>query len=109
MDSAQTLSITTGTTCCSAPASAPPARIWSRDRHDRRDITTQFMFLALLRKAVNDEPGTWPEILVVFDGEEHGHGVALLDRDGADRCQDEPACVGMELTSGGNVRAVFTG
>lgn len=47
-----------------------PAQIWSRDRDDRRDITTQFMFFALLRKAVNDELGSWPEILVVFDGEE---------------------------------------
>ena len=47
-----------------------PAQIWSRDPDDRRDITTQFMFFALLRKAVNDELGTWPEILVVFDGEE---------------------------------------
>jgi DNA polymerase I len=28
------------------------------------------MFFALLRKAINDELGTWPEILVVSDGEE---------------------------------------
>ena len=47
-----------------------PAQIWSRDPGDKRDLTTEFMFFALLRKAVNDELGTWPEILVVFDGEE---------------------------------------
>ncbi len=35
---------------------------------DRRDITTQFMFFALLRKAVTGELDGWPEILVVFDG-----------------------------------------
>jgi 5'-3' exonuclease len=46
-----------------------PARIWSRDPGNRRDITTQFMFFALLRKAVTAELGSWPEILVVFDGE----------------------------------------
>jgi hypothetical protein len=28
------------------------------------------MFFALLRKAVGDEPGSWPEIIVVFDGEQ---------------------------------------
>lgn len=45
-----------------------PAQIHSRDA-DRRDITTQFMFFALLRKAVIGELDGWPEILVVFDGE----------------------------------------
>lgn len=47
-----------------------PAQIWSRDPENRRDITGQFMFFALLRKAVNDELGTWPEVIVVFDGED---------------------------------------
>lgn len=47
-----------------------PAEIYSRDI-SRRDITTQFMFFGLLRKAVTAELDAWPEILVVFDGE-HG-------------------------------------
>lgn len=47
-----------------------PAQIWSRGLGERRDITTQFMFFALLRKAVNDELGGWPEVLVVFDGQD---------------------------------------
>jgi len=47
-----------------------PAEVWSRDLC-RRDITTQFMFFALLRKAVVAELDCWPEIIVVFDGE-HG-------------------------------------
>ena len=51
-----------------------PAQIFSRDApDDRRDITTQFMFFALLRKAINDELGDWPEVIVVFDGQ---HGAA---------------------------------
>ncbi|OHV63663.1 5'-3' exonuclease H3TH domain-containing protein [Pseudofrankia sp. BMG5.36] len=49
-----------------------PAQIYSRDSA-RRDITTQFMFFALLRKAVTAELGSWPEVFVVFDGE---HGAA---------------------------------
>lgn len=48
-----------------------PAQILSRDTHDPRDLTTQFMFFALLRKGINDELGDWPEVIVVFDGE-HG-------------------------------------
>lgn len=47
-----------------------PAEIFSRDEA-RRDITTQFMFPALLRKGINDELVSWPEVIVVFDGE-HG-------------------------------------
>jgi DNA polymerase-1 len=57
---------------------ATPAEIYSRDP-TRRDITTQFMFFALLRKAITAELGTWPELLVVFDGE---HGAA--DRQATD-------------------------
>ncbi|WP_045875814.1 5'-3' exonuclease H3TH domain-containing protein [Pseudofrankia sp. DC12] len=51
---------------------ATPAQIYSRDPA-RRDITTQFMFFALLRKAITAELAGWPEVLVVFDGE---HGAA---------------------------------
>lgn len=47
-----------------------PAEISSRDE-SHTDITTQFMFPALLRKGINDEFETWPEVIVVFDGE-HG-------------------------------------
>jgi DNA polymerase-1 len=47
-----------------------PAQIMSRDS-EPRDITTQFMFFALLRKAVTTELRSWPEIIAVFDGE-HG-------------------------------------
>ena len=47
-----------------------PAEIFSRDE-THRDITTQFMFAALLRKGIRDELPTWPEVIVVFDGE-HG-------------------------------------
>jgi DNA polymerase I len=49
-----------------------PAQILSRDRPGR-DITTQFMFFALLRKGINDEFSCWPEVIVVFDGQ---HGAA---------------------------------
>jgi DNA polymerase-1 len=47
-----------------------PAQIMSRDQDGRRDITTQFMFFALLRKGINDELGLWPEVIVVFDGQD---------------------------------------
>jgi DNA polymerase-1 len=47
-----------------------PAQIWSRDQDDKRDITTQFMFFALLRKGINDEFVSWPEVIVVFDGQD---------------------------------------
>ena len=47
-----------------------PAQIMSRDS-EPRVITTQFMFFALLRKAVTSELRSWPEIIAVFDGE-HG-------------------------------------
>ena len=47
-----------------------PAQIWSRDEHDKRDLTTQFMFFALLRKGINDELPDWPEVVVVFDGQD---------------------------------------
>src|ERR1700733_12778810 len=50
-----------------------PAQIFSRDETDKRDITTQFMFFALLRKGINDEFSQWPEVMVVFDGQ---HGAA---------------------------------
>jgi DNA polymerase I len=46
-----------------------PAQIWSRDSRDKRDLTTEFMFFALLRKGINDELPGWPEVVVVFDGE----------------------------------------
>jgi DNA polymerase I len=47
-----------------------PAQIWSRDEHDRRDLTTEFMFFALLRKGINEELPGWPEVVVVFDGQD---------------------------------------
>jgi DNA polymerase I len=47
-----------------------PAQIWSRDEHDKRDLTTEFMFFALLRKGINEELPGWPEVVVVFDGED---------------------------------------
>ena len=46
-----------------------PAQIWSRDPHDKRELTTEFMFFALLRKGINEELPDWPEVVVVFDGE----------------------------------------
>jgi len=46
-----------------------PAQIWSRDEQPA-DLTTQFMFFALLRKGINDELPQWPEVIVVFDGED---------------------------------------
>jgi DNA polymerase-1 len=46
-----------------------PAQIWSRDEPDKRDLTTEFMFFALLRKGINSELPGWPEVIVVFDGE----------------------------------------
>jgi DNA polymerase-1 len=47
-----------------------PAQIMSRDASGKRDLTTQFMFFALLRKGINDEFGRWPEVMVVFDGQD---------------------------------------
>jgi DNA polymerase-1 len=47
-----------------------PAQIWSRDPHDKRDLTTEFMFFALLRKGINEELPGWPEVVVVFDGQD---------------------------------------
>jgi hypothetical protein len=46
-----------------------PAQIWSRDPHDKRELTTEFMFFALLRKGINEELPGWPEVVVVFDGQ----------------------------------------
>jgi DNA polymerase-1 len=46
-----------------------PAQIFSRDEHNKRDITTQFMFFAQLRKSINDDLDDWPEVIVVFDGQ----------------------------------------
>jgi DNA polymerase-1 len=46
-----------------------PAQIWSRDPHDKRELTTEFMFFALLRKGINSELPGWPEVVVVFDGQ----------------------------------------
>jgi len=46
------------------------AQIWSRDQHDKRDLTTEFMFFALLRKGINEELPGWPEVVVVFDGQD---------------------------------------
>jgi DNA polymerase I len=51
-----------------------PAQIFSRDPTDKRDITTQFMFFALLRKGINDELGHWPEVMVIFDGQDGAAG-----------------------------------
>jgi hypothetical protein len=47
-----------------------PAQILSRDETGKRDLTTQFMFFALLRKGINDEFSGWPEVMVVFDGQD---------------------------------------
>ena len=47
-----------------------PAQIWSRDQHDKRELTTEFMFFALLRKGINEELPGWPEVVVVFDGQD---------------------------------------
>jgi len=47
-----------------------PAQILSRDETGKRDLTTQFMFFALLRKGNNDEFRGWPEVMVVFDGQD---------------------------------------
>ena len=47
-----------------------PAQIFSRDKEDKRDLTTEFMFFALLRKGINEELPGWPEVVVVFDGED---------------------------------------
>jgi DNA polymerase-1 len=47
-----------------------PAQIWSRDEHDKRELTTEFMFFALLRKGINEELPDWPEVVVVFDGQD---------------------------------------
>jgi DNA polymerase-1 len=47
-----------------------PVQIWSREEHDKRDLTTQFMFFALLRKGINEELPGWPEVIVVFDGQD---------------------------------------
>lgn len=55
-----------------------PAHIYSRDV-DRRELTTQFMFFALLRKAINDELGAWPEVIVVFDGQHGADGRQQAD------------------------------
>jgi DNA polymerase-1 len=46
-----------------------PAQIRSRDEQPA-DLTTQFMFFALLRKGINDELPQWPEVIVVFDGQD---------------------------------------
>lgn len=45
-----------------------PAQIRFRDVDDKQDIT-QFMFLALPRNDINDELGSWPKAIAVFDGE----------------------------------------
>jgi DNA polymerase-1 len=47
-----------------------PAQILSRDETAKRDITTRSMFFALLRKDINDELATWPEVIVIFDGQD---------------------------------------
>ena len=47
-----------------------PAQIWSRDPRDKRELTTEFMFFALLRKGINEELPGWPEVVVVFDGQD---------------------------------------
>src|SRR5258708_34486522 len=47
-----------------------PAQIWSRDQYDKRELTTEFMFFALLRKGINEELPGWPEVVVVFDGQD---------------------------------------
>ena len=57
-----------------------PAEIFSRDA-EHRDITTQFMFPALLRKGIRDELESWPEVLVVFDGENGSNARKDVDED----------------------------
>jgi DNA polymerase-1 len=47
-----------------------PAQILSRDETGKQDLTTQFMFFALLRKGINDELSCWPEVIVIFDGQD---------------------------------------
>jgi DNA polymerase I len=47
-----------------------PAQIWSRDPDDKRELTTEFMFFALLRRGINEELPGWPEVVVVFDGQD---------------------------------------
>lgn len=47
-----------------------PAQILSRNAIGKRDLTTQFMFFGLLRKGINDKFGHWPEVMVVFDGQD---------------------------------------
>jgi DNA polymerase-1 len=47
-----------------------PAQIFSRDKEGKRDLTTEFMFFALLRKGINEELSGWPEVVVVFDGQD---------------------------------------
>jgi DNA polymerase-1 len=51
-------------------ARGTPAQIWSRDEHDKCELTTEFMFFALLRKGINEELPGWPEVVVVFDGQD---------------------------------------
>jgi len=61
-------------------AFATAAEVYSRDV-SRRDLTTQFMFFALLRKAVTANLDSWPEIIVVFDGEYGSASRQALDTD----------------------------
>jgi DNA polymerase-1 len=56
-----------------------PAHIYSRDADQRQELTTQFMFFALLRKAINDELGAWPEVVVAFDGQHGADGRQQAD------------------------------
>jgi DNA polymerase I len=59
-----------GHNLCFRACFGTPAQIWSRDEHDKRDLTTEFMFFALLRKGINEELPGWPEVVVVFDGQD---------------------------------------
>jgi DNA polymerase-1 len=60
----------------------------SRDEDDRRDLTTEFMFFALLRKGINEELPGWPEVVVVFDGQD---GSAQRKESDADYKANRPA------------------
>jgi DNA polymerase-1 len=69
-----------------------PAQIWSRDQHDKRELTTEFMFFAMLRKGINEELPGWPEVVVVFDGENGSAQRKATDSDyKANRPNDDEA------------------
>jgi hypothetical protein len=59
-----------------------PAQIWSRDEHDKRELTKEFVFFALLRKDINAElPGTIEDRLSGTEGRRAGTGLVAGRRD----------------------------